>query len=70
MLQMINEAEVKATWSPIIESATGISDASKLEWMSKYCHFHKLAEDSGMVNESVYNYVHMNPGMNVLVLQV
>ena len=65
MLQMINEAEVKATWSPIIESATGISDTSKLEWMSKYCHFHKLAEDSGMVNESVYNYVHMNPGMNV-----
>lgn len=65
MLQMINEAEVKATWAPLIESATGISDASKLDWMSKYCHFHKLAEDSGMVNESVYNYVHMNPGMNV-----
>jgi len=51
MLQMINEAEVKATWAPIIESATGISDVSKLDWMSKYCHFHKLAEDSGMVNE-------------------
>ena len=62
---MINEAEVKATWAPIIESATGIHDANKLDWMSKYCHFHKLAEDAGMVNESVYNYVHMNPGMNV-----
>jgi hypothetical protein len=65
MLQVINEAEVKATWSPIIESATGISNPSKLDWMSKYCHFHKLAEDAGMLNESVYNYVHMNPGMNV-----
>ena len=65
MLQVINEAEVKATWSPIIESATGISTPSKLDWMSKYCHFHKLAEDSGMLNESIYNYVHMNPGMNV-----
>ena len=65
MLQMINEAEVKATWAPIIESATGIHDTNKLDWMSKYCHFHKLAEDAGMVNESVYNYVHMNPGMNV-----
>jgi hypothetical protein len=65
MLQMINEAEVKATWSPIIESATGISDVNKLNWLSKYCHFHKLAEDSGMLNENVYNYVHMNPGMNV-----
>jgi len=65
MLQVINEAEVKATWAPIIESATGISTPSKLDWMSKYCHFHKLAEDSGMLNESIYNYVHMNPGMNV-----
>lgn len=65
MLQMINESEVKATWAPIIESATGIHDTNKLDWMSKYCHFHKLAEDAGMLNESVYNYVHMNPGMNV-----
>ena len=65
MLQVINEAEVKATWAPIIESATGINNPSKLDWMSKYCHFHKLAEDAGMLNESIYNYVHMNPGMNV-----
>lgn len=71
LVEQINEAECNATWSPIIESATGIKDQSKLKWMSKYCQYHKLAEDKGMVdygsliNESVYNQVHLNPGMNV-----
>jgi hypothetical protein len=68
--QPINESEVRATWAPIIESATSIKDASKLAWMSKYCHYHKVAEDAGMVDfgmlkESIYNQVHLNPGMNV-----
>lgn len=58
MLQLINEAEVLSTWSPIIESTTGITERSKLNWMSKYAHFHKM-------NESAYNQVHLNPNMNV-----
>jgi len=56
--QLINEAEVQKTWGPIIEEATGITDRSKLTWMSKYCHYHNL-------NESVHNTVHLNPNMNV-----
>ena len=56
--QLINEAEVQKTWAPIIEESTGITDKSKLTWMSKYCHYHNL-------NESVYNTVHLNPNMNV-----
>lgn len=56
--QLINEAEVQKTWAPIIEESTGITDKSKLSWMSKYCHYHNL-------NESVYNTVHLNPNMNV-----
>lgn len=56
--QLINEAEVQATWGPVIESSTGITDKSKLTWMSKYCHYHSL-------NENVNNYVHLNPNMNV-----
>jgi hypothetical protein len=56
--QLINEAEVQKTWGPIIEEATGITEKSKLTWMSKYCHYHNL-------NESVYNTVHLNPNMNV-----
>jgi hypothetical protein len=56
--QLINESEVQKTWGPIIEEATGITEKSKLSWMSKYCHYHNL-------NESVYNTVHLNPNMNV-----
>ena len=56
--QLINEAEVQKTWSPIIEEATGITEKSKITWMSKYCHYHNL-------NESVHNTVHLNPNMNV-----
>jgi hypothetical protein len=56
--QQINEAEIQKTWAPIIEEATGITEKSKLSWMSKYCHYHNL-------NESVYNTVHLNPNMNV-----
>ncbi len=49
MANLINEAEIRETWSPIIESATGINDASKLAWMSEYCHNHKLYEDANMM---------------------
>jgi hypothetical protein len=57
MANLINESEIRATWSPIIESATGINDASKLAWMSEYCHNHKLYEDA--------NQMSLNPGMNL-----
>ena len=56
--QLVNEAEVQKTWGPVIEESTGITEKSKLAWMSKYCHYHNL-------NESVYNTVHLNPNMNV-----
>jgi hypothetical protein len=60
MANLINEAEIRATWSPIIESATGINDASKLAWMSEYCHNHKLYEDANIMSLS------NNPGpMNI-----
>jgi hypothetical protein len=48
MANLINEAEVRATWAPIIESATGISDTNKLAWMSEYCHNHKLYEEANV----------------------
>jgi len=57
MANLINESEVRATWSPIIESATGINDASKLAWMSTYCHNHKLYEDA--------NIMSLDPTMNL-----
>jgi hypothetical protein len=57
MANLINEAEIRETWSPIIESATGIQDTSKLAWMSEYCHNHKLYEDAAIMT--------LNPGMNL-----
>ena len=57
MANLINEAEIRETWSPIIESATGIKDADKLAWMSEYCHNHKLYEDAAIMT--------LNPGMNL-----
>ena len=52
MANLINEAEIRETWSPIIENATGIKDASKLAWMSEYCHNHKLYEDANIMSLS------------------
>ena len=60
-MNAINASEIRATWSPIIESATGINDAEKLAWMSEYCHNHKLYEDaSGAVN-----YMQVGTNMNI-----
>ena len=58
MLQLINDAEVLQNWAPIIESTTGITDKNKLNWMSKYAHFHKMYE-------SAYSQAHVNPNMNI-----
>ncbi len=55
MANLINEAEVRETWSPIIESATGITDPSKLAWMSEYCHNHKLYEDANIMSLNPMN---------------
>jgi hypothetical protein len=57
MANLINEAEVRSTWSPIIEEATGITESNKLAWMSEYCHNHKLYEDA--------NIMSLSPNMNL-----
>lgn len=45
-MKMINEQEVFDTWSPIIESKTSIKDSNKVEWLTKYCHYHSLNENA------------------------
>ena len=49
MANLINESEIRGTWAPIIEEATGINESEKLAWMSTYCHNHKLYEDAQMM---------------------
>jgi len=50
MANLLNEAEIKNTWAPIIKEATGINESSKLAWMSTYCHNHKLYEDANIMS--------------------
>lgn len=66
MLQnvILNEAEVMKTWSQFITESTGVTDRSKLTWMSKYCAFHDMNEKQNL-NESALGYAHLNPNMNV-----
>ena len=55
-MQLLNQNEIYESWSPIIESKTGITDRTKVEWLSKYCHFHSLNESAGAYNSlSVLN---------------
>lgn len=61
---ILNEAEVMKTWGNFITESTGVTDRSKLTWMSKYCAFHNMHEQSEL-NESVHGYAHLNPNMNV-----
>jgi len=58
MANLLNEAEIKNTWAPIISEATGINESEKLAWMSTYCHNHKLYEDANIM--SVGNVGPMN----------
>jgi hypothetical protein len=60
-MNAINASEIRATWSPIIESATGINDSEKLAWMSEYCHNHKLYEDAN----GAVNYMMVGTNMNL-----
>jgi len=70
MANLINEAEIRSTWAPVIEEATGINDSNKLAWMSTYCHNHKLYEDANMMSlGSVGSFNGMNiGGMGAVVL--
>ena len=66
--EQVNANEVYEQWSPIIETATGIEDRNKLKWMSEYAFYHDRAERKEQVtfmNESVYNTMNLNPGMNL-----
>ena len=45
-MYLLNEQEIFSKWSPILESEVGITERSRVEWMSKYCHYHELYESN------------------------
>jgi hypothetical protein len=59
--QLINESQIVKKWSPIVEEATGITDKSKLKWMSVYSHFHSVNENQNALLTNV-------PGMGATAL--
>ena len=49
-MQLINQHEIYETWAPVLESKTGIQEKGKLDWLTKYCHYHSLNESAGAYN--------------------
>ncbi|MGL5692133.1 MAG: hypothetical protein ACRDD8_15135 [Bacteroidales bacterium] len=62
-MKHLNESEVVAKWSPMIESTTGLKDAQKLGWISKYAHYHALNEASMGGVSSPYATLYNVPGV-------
>jgi hypothetical protein len=50
-MKQLNEAQIVEKWGPMIQQTTGLKDQSRLNWISKYAHFHALneAQDQGGV---------------------
>jgi hypothetical protein len=62
-MKQLNEQQIVSKWSPMIESTTGLKDTSKLNWISKYAHYHALNEaDMGGVS-TPYATLYNVPGI-------
>lgn len=57
-MKLINEQEIFETWAPVINEKTNIQDSSKVEWLTKYCHYHTMNEAA-----TPYQTLDMIPGM-------
>ena len=43
-MKQLNEQQIVERWSPVIEKTTGLKESAKLNWISKYAHYHALNE--------------------------
>ena len=62
-MKQLNEAQITLKWSPMIESVTGLKDKGKLNWISKYAHFHALSEAAMGGVSSPYATLYNVPGV-------
>jgi hypothetical protein len=64
-MKQLNEQQIVARWSPMIEQAIGLTDKNRLSWISKYAHFHALNEAAdGMGGVSTpYSTLYNVPGV-------
>lgn len=45
-MKLINEKQIFEEWAPQLEANAGVTEKSKLQWLTKYCHYHALNESS------------------------
>jgi hypothetical protein len=62
-MKQLNEAQIVEKWSPMIESTTGLKDKSRLNWISKYAHFHALNEAAMGGASAPYATLYNVPGV-------
>lgn len=66
-MKQLNEAQIQAKWAPMIEQVTGLKDQARLNWISKYAHYHALNESTmggvGYPYATLYNV----PGVGTAV---
>ena len=66
-MKQLNEAQIVEKWGPMIQQTTGLKDESRLNWISKYAHFHALNEaDMGGVS-APYATLYNVPGVGSAV---
>jgi hypothetical protein len=67
MSKQLNEQQIVAKWSPMIESTTGLTDKTRLTWISKYAHFHALNEAAMGGVSAPYSTLYNVPGVGTAV---
>ena len=66
-MKQLNEQQIVEKWSPMIESTTGLKDKSRLNWISKYAHFHALNEAEMGGVSGPYATLYNVPGVGTAV---
>lgn len=62
-MKQLNEQQIQEKWTPMIESTTGITDKSRLNWIAKYAHFHALNEAAMGGVSAPYSTLYNVPGV-------
>lgn len=66
-MAQLNEAQIVQKWAPMIEQATGLKDKARLNWISKYAHYHALNEAAMGGVSSPYATLYNVPGVGTAI---
>lgn len=62
---LLNESQIVEKWSPMIKQTTGLNESAqgKINWISKYAHYHMLNESAMGGVSSPYSTLYNVPGV-------